>query len=151
MSAMSRVLPFAALAALATLASLGLPFPSDAGAIACQSVNGHVLCTGEGAVTCRTADRWTTCIARPDTGRDASGAGISRRDGFAVERFEADSAGEDDADAAGDDGASPPRSTKPERRLRIEQRNSAGEKLLSIERNGRRLHLRSGNLNLDME
>jgi hypothetical protein len=156
MSGLSRVLPFAALAAAASLA---LPSFSGAGAIACQSLNGHVVCAGQRPVTCRTDDGWTTCSAAPDAGHDSSGGEVPRRNPFSVQRFGNNAPGDHDAGVAEDDerigdatAAAPPfESGSSRQRLRVEQRNAAGDRVLSVERNGHALHLRTGHLDLRVE
>jgi hypothetical protein len=143
---------FTPAAAALVVAFLGAP--ASAEALRCRSFNGNVTCAGPGAASCQTVDGTTVCVGGDGDAVQVFGNGKPSPD--VLEGLLGKDHGEDDAaeedGAAGEDGGAaawllaPPRS----RRLSIERREPAGGSL-SLEREGRKLRLRTDRLSVDLE
>ena len=109
--------------------------PAAAETLHCRSVNGNVTCAGDGAVSCQTVNGRTICTG--------NGGGIVQEFGSAPRRGMPA-----EADEPPEDGLREPPQPRA-RRLAIERRGPAG--LLSVERDGTRLRLRTEQLSIDRD
>ncbi len=140
--------------AAAALVVAFLGASASAEALRCRSFNGNVTCVGPGAASCQTVDGKTVCIGGNGDTVQVFGTGKPSPDVleglFGKDHGEYNAA--EEARAAGEDGEAaawpltPPRS----RRLSIERREPAGGSL-SLEREGRKLRLRTDRLSVDLE
>lgn len=143
MPKMLRLLPAAVLTAAA------LCGPVLAEPLRCRSINGNVSCVGPGAASCQTVDGRTVCMSRDGDAVQVFGNGQPPAD--IPEVIEDDEAGEDDASSLPPSFRLPPaslRSMSP--RLSIERHDAAGGRLV-LRREGRKLHIRTDRLVVDVE
>jgi hypothetical protein len=111
--------------ALVVASVLAMTPPASADSMRCRSVNGNVTCAGDGAVSCQTVNGQRVCVSGKGDVVQSFGAGA--RDG-------AEDEGDDDDRSTG-----PP----PSVRSRPQPRS------FLLERDGARLHLRTGDLTID--
>jgi len=132
------------LAALAAALTFG---PAMAETLRCRSVNGNTTCSGSGAVSCQTINGRTTCVSG-NGGIVQQFGGTPAPTPPSVEPF---SEPDDEAEAEGR-AERPPLRRRPGggNRLSIERHGPQGS-WLSLEREGRRLRVRSENLAVDLD
>jgi hypothetical protein len=115
---------------------------ASAGTLRCRSVNGNVTCSGSGAVSCQTVNGHTVCVGGHGDVVQSFGAGVPTPE--EMQKLDPpDLDGGPDAQTSKDDldeDAAPPLSAKPQ--LFIERRDASGP-LLSLERSGDTLRLRT--------
>jgi hypothetical protein len=143
------------MAALAVIGALWAAAPSHAEALTCRSVDGNVVCAGRGGSACQTINGRTTCVKGPDMACDRVAGRTTCSNGSAVQSYGSGAPSEDDEDEdrAADEATAPavpggPAATA--ERLHIERRDALSGRTLSIDRDGRRLHLRNGSVELDI-
>jgi len=102
-----------------------LPFlfavsPSHAADSACQTTTGgNTVCSGEGALSCQTINGKTTCL----TGKDGKSVELRHRE-----------------ESDGDDGDDAP--------ARKSARSRLPNKQVTVDQNGRRVHIENGNVDV---
>src|SRR3954453_592194 len=109
--------------------------PATAETLQCRSINGNIICAGNGAVSCQTVNGRTVCIG--------SGGSIVQEFGSAPGRRMPPDADESPEERLGE------RPQPRARQLAIERRGPVG--FLSIERDGTRLRLRTEQLSIDRD
>lgn len=131
---------FASTVALTTLALIGA---AAAGSLSCRSVNGNLVCAAPDAASCQTVDGKTVCINGSGDALQIFGASptetpdaLEEDEALEIEEMEGES-------------ALPPVPAAPQR-LVIERRGPGG-RTLSLWRDGRRLHVDTGRVRLDID
>jgi hypothetical protein len=106
--------------ALTALPFLFLAAPSHAAESACQTTTGgNTVCSGDGALSCQTINGKTTCL----TGKDGKSVEVKPRD-------------ENDDN---DNDAAPPRAP----------RSRTVNKQVTVDQNGRHVHIENGNVSIE--
>ena len=109
--------------------------PAAAETLQCRSINGNVTCAGDGAVSCQTVNGRTVCIGSGGSIVQEFGGAPGRRMPPEVEDLLEERQRERPQPRA--------------RRLTMERHGPVG--FLSVERDGTRLRLRTGQLSIDRE
>lgn len=132
------------LAALAAALSFG---PAVAETLRCRSVNGNTTCAGSGAVSCQTINGRTTCVSGNGGIVQQFGGTPAPTPPTIEPLIEPDDEAEPDPRAE-----RPPLRRRPggSNRLSIERHGPQGS-WLSLERDGRRLRVRTESLAVDLD
>ena len=143
-------------AVMLLILSAGAPVRAES--MSCTSVNGRTVCTGSGAMSCQTADGGTVCTQGSSTSCTTVGDRTVCRSGSNSQTFEfgpPKEAGPRDEDEPEDDEQTAPRRQAPSPDARGRQRSwmeqDRHRQTLSIDRNGQRLRIRNGTLDLRID
>lgn len=148
------------LPAFAFLCLLSSARTLHAESLSCASVNGTTVCSRSGAVACTTVDGRTVCTEGSSTSCETIGDRTVCRSGPNAQTFRADPPSQEtdpeDGDEPDDDASPPlmeeaPSPNKGDRAQRSRTLHDQHRQVLSIGRNGPKLRIRNGNLDLRLD